>query len=71
MSAIGGVDLAHDAISAEIGEVLASLKAGRQNENEITIYGMVGLPCEDVATAWLIYNQAVASDVGTSMTLSD
>lgn len=71
MGAIGGVGLGHDAISAEIGEVLAGLKSGRQNDEEITVYGMVGLPFEDLAAAWLIYNEAIARDPGTSIKLSD
>lgn len=70
MGAIGGVDLGRDAITAEIGEVLGSLKPGRQERNEITVFGMVGLPFEDLATAWLIYNRAIANGIGTSLVMS-
>lgn len=71
MGAIGGVGLDRDAIAAEIGEVLAGLKPGRWSEDEITVYGMVGLPFEDLATAWLVYNAAIAGNVGKSIPLSD
>lgn len=71
MGAIGGVGLGRDAISAEIGEVLAGVKPGRQNDEEITVYGMVGLPFEDLAMAWLVYNEAIARNTGTSTALSE
>jgi ornithine cyclodeaminase len=71
MGAIGGVGLGPDAITGEIGEVLAGLKPGRLDDNDVTVFGMVGLPFEDLATAWLIYNRAIDSSVGTSVALSD
>jgi ornithine cyclodeaminase/alanine dehydrogenase-like protein (mu-crystallin family) len=70
MGAIGGVGLGPDAITAEIGEVLAGLKPGRQEGNEITVFGMVGLPFEDLATAWSLYNKAIANGIGTSLVMS-
>ena len=71
MGAIGGVGLGPEAIAAEIGEVLAGLKPGRRDQNEVTVYGMVGLPFEDLATSWLIYREAVDNNVGTRVSLSD
>ena len=71
MGAISGARLSRDAIAAEIGEVLADLKPSRGSEDEITVYGMVGLPFEDLATAWLVYNAAIAGNVGTNIPLSD
>ena len=45
---------------AELGEVAAGLKPGRQCPDEITIFKSLGLAVEDVATADLIYRKALA-----------
>ena len=70
MGAIGGVGLDERAISGEIGEVLAGIKPGRRDENEITVYGMVGLPFQDLAVSWQIYQAAIKSDVGKAIELA-
>lgn len=48
-------------ISAEIGEVVARAKPGRQSAEEITLFKSVGVAIEDVAAAELVYRRAVAS----------
>ncbi len=45
-------------IFAEIGEVVAGLKAGRELDNEITLYKSVGVAVEDIAAADLVYRRA-------------
>jgi ornithine cyclodeaminase/alanine dehydrogenase-like protein (mu-crystallin family) len=45
-------------IFAELGEVLAGTKAGRQSEDEITLYKSVGVAVEDVAAASLVYRRS-------------
>ncbi len=70
MGAIGGSGLGAEAISATIGEVLAGKKTGRQSPDDITIYGMVGLPFEDLAAGWLVYNKALKSGAGTRIDLA-
>jgi len=70
MGAIGGAGLGAEAISATIGEVLAGKKTGRQSSDDITIYGMVGLPFEDLAAGWLVYNKALKSGAGTRVDLA-
>ena len=70
MGAIGGAGLGAEAISATIGEVLAGQKTGRQKPDDITIYGMVGLPFEDLAAGWLVYNKALQSGAGTEVDLA-
>jgi len=47
-------------ISAEIGEVIAGQKPGRQSEDEITLFKSVGVAVEDVAAADLVYRKAMA-----------
>ena len=55
-----------DAIHAELGEVLAGAKAGRTNDDEITLYKSVGIAIQDVATAHLAYRKALERAVGTN-----
>jgi len=45
-------------IFAEIGEVVSGEKAGRQSEEEVTLFKSLGLAVEDVATAELVYRNA-------------
>jgi ornithine cyclodeaminase/alanine dehydrogenase-like protein (mu-crystallin family) len=47
-------------IFAEIGEVVAGAKPGRQSAEEITLFKSVGVGVEDVATAELVYRRTVA-----------
>lgn len=70
MGAIGGAGLGADAISATIGEVIAGMKTGRRSDDDITIYGMVGLPFEDLAAGWLVYNKALKCGVGKQVDLA-
>jgi ornithine cyclodeaminase len=52
-------------IHAELGEVLAGRKTGREHDDEITIFGNVGLAWQDLVAAELCYRRAVATGVGT------
>lgn len=49
-------------VVAELGEVAAGLKPGRQAEEEITIFKSLGLAVEDVVTADLVYRKALAHE---------
>ncbi len=46
-------------IFAEVGEVVAGTKPGRQSSEEVTLFKSLGLAVEDVATAELIYRKAL------------
>ncbi|GMU02310.1 hypothetical protein KH5H1_64300 [Corallococcus caeni] len=59
--AAGAVGLTESAIHAELGEVLAGLKPGRTSEEQVTVFAGVGLPFQDLATAWHVY-QAASGD---------
>jgi len=54
-------------IHAEIGEILAGSKPGRQNPEEVTLYKSVGIAVQDVATANLVYQKALQSKIGTNV----
>ena len=69
MGAIGGASLNSDAIAAEIGDVLAERATGRRSPEDITIYGMVGLPFQDLAVAWHVYKAALDAGTGTKIDL--
>lgn len=47
-------------VFAEIGEVVAGTRPGRESEREITVFKSVGVAIEDVATADLVYRKASA-----------
>ncbi len=49
-------------IFAEVGEVVAGTKPGRESEAEITLFKSLGLAVEDVVTADLIYRKAADED---------
>jgi len=50
-------------IFAEIGEVVAGGKPGRQSADEITLFKSVGVAVEDVVSADLVYRKAVQAGV--------
>ena len=59
MGAPAGVGLGEEVIDAELGEVIAGVKPGRSDDEQITIFGSVGLAFQDLAAAWLVYQRAL------------
>lgn len=53
--------IAAASICAEIGEVFAGTKPGRQSEEEVTLFKSVGVAVEDLASAELVYREALAA----------
>ncbi len=47
-----------DVVATELGEVLAGRLPGRANPEELTVFASVGLPFEDLAAAWAVYESA-------------
>ncbi|MBZ4398518.1 ornithine cyclodeaminase family protein [Myxococcus sp. AS-1-15] len=60
--AVGNVGLGEEVIRAELGEVLAGLKPGRVSAEDVTVFGAVGLPFQDLAAAWHVYQAATGDD---------
>lgn len=56
-------------IYAEIGEIAAGLKPGRQDDDEITYFKSVGNAAQDVAVAQAIYQRALREDLGVEIDL--
>jgi ornithine cyclodeaminase len=52
-------------IQGEIGEILSGQIAGRQSEQEITLFKSLGLAVEDIASAHLVYQKALQKGLGT------
>lgn len=59
--------IGENAIHAEIGEILAGHKAGRQSASEITLYKSVGIAIQDVAAAHLVYRKALDRQIGAEV----
>jgi alanine dehydrogenase len=51
----------------DICEIAAGLKPGRTSESEITVFTSTGLAVQDAATAKLVYDKAIAKNVGHSV----
>jgi len=69
MGAIAGAGLGPDAIHAELGEVIAGVMPGRTRDDQITIFGTVGLAFQDLPAAWQVYSRARELGVGTVVDL--
>ncbi|ACS89699.1 MAG TPA: ornithine cyclodeaminase family protein [Thermococcaceae archaeon] len=63
----GVIDETH--IYAELSEIVAGIKRGRENDNEITLFKSVGLAIEDAITAKLAYETALELGIGTKVEL--
>ncbi len=58
MGAPGGVGLGSEVVHAELGEILGVVRPGRTSDDQITIYGGVGLAFQDLVACWHVYQQA-------------
>ncbi len=59
-----------DKIAGELGEVILGKVSGRQNENEVVLFEMVGVPVWDAATASWAYRWAQKTKAGSNFSLS-
>ena len=50
--------IALDDIYAIMGEIVAGMKRGRENDEEITVFDSTGLAIHDIICAKLVYNKA-------------
>lgn len=58
MGALGNSGLGADAADASLGQVLRGERAGRERNDQVTVYAPVGLPWQDLALAWPVYRAA-------------
>ena len=57
------------AVYAEIGEIAAGARPGRESAEEITFFKHVGIALLDVVTAKLVYELAQEEDLGVEIDL--
>lgn len=60
-------ELVKEDVDAEIGHVVAGLKRGRQDDQEITVFCSTGLAVQDCLTAKIAYDAATEQKVGRSV----
>lgn len=53
----------------DIGEILCNEKTGRDNEEQIILYSVGGMPIEDVAWGYEVYNNAIKNGYGTKLNI--
>lgn len=56
-------------IHAELGQIISGEKAGRENDEEITIFKSVGLAVVDIIVAKYLYEKALENGMGTMIQL--
>jgi alanine dehydrogenase len=64
-------EMAPGDIHAELGQVLSGARAGRTNDDEITLFDSVGLALQDMAVARIIVADAIAAGVGAEIELHE
>ncbi|MBE0518411.1 MAG: alanine dehydrogenase [Thermoplasmata archaeon] len=62
-------ELTREDVNAEIGEVVAGLKTGRTNDEQVTVFCSTGLGVQDSLTAKIVYDIAKKQGIGKSMQL--
>jgi alanine dehydrogenase len=58
-----------DGVHAELGEVVAGKKPGRESEDEIIVFDSTGTALQDVAAAAVVYAKALARGAGMRVAL--
>jgi alanine dehydrogenase len=59
--------MTRDDVYAELAEIVAGRKRGRVSDDEIIIFDSTGMALQDVATAAIVYERALAQGRGTEM----
>ncbi len=54
---------------ADLGAVICGEQVGRENEDQILVYAVGGMPIEDVAWAYEVYHNALKKNIGTKLNL--
>ena len=62
--------LAPEDIYGEIGELITGAKAGRESDEEVTLFKSVGLSIQDISAAHYVYQQALEQGAGTEFAFS-
>lgn len=60
-------EFSREQLHAEIGEVVAGLKPGRERDDERILLHTTGMVSHDIAIAWRIYQKAAAQGLGIAL----
>ena len=63
--------MTRDAVHAELGEIVAGRKKGRERDDEIIVFDSTGTGLQDVAAAIAVYRKAVDANAGRRFVLSE
>jgi ornithine cyclodeaminase/alanine dehydrogenase-like protein (mu-crystallin family) len=69
-AAIRSGDITAKDVDTELGEVVIQKSAGRENNDEITLFKSVGVAVQDIAAAVYVYKQALGKGIGTALDLN-
>jgi alanine dehydrogenase len=53
-------------VHAELGQIIAGQKKGRENDDEVIVFDSTGTALQDVAAASIVYERALAKGLGSS-----
>lgn len=56
--------MSEDNVYAELGEIIAGIKRGRETEAETIIFDSTGMALQDVAAAVIVYEKALGGNIG-------
>jgi len=62
--------MTREAVHAELGEVVAGRKSGRESADEIIVFDSTGTGLQDVAAAIAVYRRAIAERAGSTFALA-
>jgi alanine dehydrogenase len=54
-------------VPAELGEIIAGLKTGRTSDDELIIFDSTGTALQDVAASAIVYEKALAQNIGMAL----
>ena len=60
-----------EAIHAELGQIIAGKKPGRESDKEIIIFDSTGTALQDVAAAAIVYEKALINGIGTKLNFAE
>jgi ornithine cyclodeaminase/alanine dehydrogenase-like protein (mu-crystallin family) len=67
--AIAAGAMTRGGVYAELGEIVAGRKPGREREDEVIVFDSTGMALQDVAAASIVYDRAVARGAGVRVAL--
>jgi alanine dehydrogenase len=61
--------MTRDGVHAELGEIVAGKRPGRESEEEVIVFDSTGTALQDAAAAAVVYEKAIRSGRGTALAL--